>query len=230
MKIRVLLVDDHNIVREGLRVLLNASAVVEVVGEVADGREAVRKVQELQPEVVVMDIAMPMLNGAEATRQILRLCPDVKVLVLSSYSNGEQIKWLIGAGVSGYVIKASATHELLKAIQAVHKGGAFFSPAVAKEFIDQATQRTGALPAGRDSQSVLTSRETEIWQLVAEGHANKQIADILALSVKTVEKHRQNLMLKLNLHCTASLTRRAVESGIVENQRAPVLSAPPERV
>src|SRR4029453_240918 len=116
MKIRVLLVDDHNIVREGLRVLLNASDAVEVVGEVADGREAVRKVQELQPEVVVMDIAMPMLNGAEATRQILRLCPDVKVLVLSSYSNGEQIQWLIGAGVSGYVIKASATHELLKAI------------------------------------------------------------------------------------------------------------------
>jgi DNA-binding NarL/FixJ family response regulator len=126
------------------------------------------------------------------------------------------------------VIKASATHELLKAIQAVHKGGAFFSPAVAQEFIGQATQHTGPLSAPRDGQSALTSRETEVWQLVAEGHANKQIADILKLSVKTVEKHRQNLMLKLNLHCIASLTRRAVESGVVESQRVFVLSKPAE--
>jgi len=222
MKIRVLLVDDHNIVREGLRVLLNASEKVEVVGEVADGREAVRKVQELEPDVVVMDIAMPMLNGAEATRQILNSCPQVKVLILSSYSNGEQIQWLIGAGISGYVVKASATQELLKAIQAVHEGGAFFSPAIAKEFIDQATQRTGALPVRREGENALTSRETEVWQLVAEGHANKQIADILELSIKTVEKHRQNLMMKLKLHCTASLTRRAVDSGVVENQRSPL--------
>lgn len=210
MKIRVVLCDDHDVVRDGLRAVLEASGDIEVVGEVANGREAVATVEALKPNVVVMDLAMPLLNGVEATRQITQATPKTKVLVLSSYSEGSQIQDLIRVGVAGYLLKESAASELVRAIHGIHAGQAYFSPSIAKQLLPQARQQ---------DEVRLTPREAEVWQLVAEGYANKQVADVLSISVKTVEKHRQFLMEKLKLHSTADLTREAVKRGVTENHR-----------
>ncbi len=216
MKIKVLLVDDHRVVREGLRSLLNANDDMEVVGEAETGRRGVRLARELQPDVVVMDVAMPQLNGVEATRQIIRDAPAAKVLVLSSYSDDERISELVERGITGYLVKQSAAGELVKAIREVMKGNPFFSPCISKSLLDQcrATYQNGELSKKKEGQ--LTSRESEVLQLIAEGYANKQIADVLGISMKTVEKHRQQLMDKLRIHNIAGLTRYAIAHGMVE--------------
>lgn len=222
-KITVLLADDHIIVRQGLRALLAVSGDIEVIGEAGDGREAVEMIKKLSPQVVVMDLAMPKLNGLEATRQIVKGHPSIKVVVLSSYSDQEYVQKVMAVGAVGYLIKQSAADDLLTAIREVHKGNNFFSPSIAKSLNDL---RREAFSSGQILQETpvhLTPRETEVLQLIAEGRANKQIADDLAISIKTVEKHRQQVMNKLNIHDVASLTRYAISKGMVEKNAAPPL-------
>jgi len=219
-KISVLLVDDHTVVRQGLRALLQVEEDIEVAGEAENGRQAVAMAKKDPPDVVVMDIAMPLLNGLEATRQILKNQTNTKVLVLTSYGDDDCVSQLMRAGAAGYLIKQTAANDLLKAIREVHRGNAFFSPAIAKRLRDQCRDAfsTGKPMAGGD----LTSREAEVLQLIAEGFSNKQIASELGISIKTVEKHRQQVMNKLNIHDVAGLTRYAISKGMVErNTTAP---------
>jgi DNA-binding NarL/FixJ family response regulator len=215
--ISVLLVDDHNIVRQGLRALLIAEGDITIVAEAQTGREAVQLASKLHPEVVVMDLAMPLLNGWEATRQILKAVPTTRVVVLSTYGDDEHIQQAIAAGAAAYLLKQTAAADLVKAIREVKKGNAYFSPAIAKRLREQ-TIRTD--PEGNEApkspEAELTPREAEVLQLIAEGFANKQIAAELGLSVKTVEKHRQQVMHKLNIHDIAGLVRHAAEKGIIE--------------
>ena len=214
-KITVLLADDHTVVRQGLRALLVAEGDIEIVGEADNGRQAVQLAKKLLPDVIVMDIAMPVLNGLEATRQITRTIPQAKVLVLSSYSDDEYVQQLTEAGAAGYLVKQTAANELLKAIREAYKGNAYFSPAIAKRLRDQCRQAfTGQTV--RKRTDYLTTREAEVLQLIAEGRANKQIAAELCISIKTVEKHRQQVMNKLGIHDVAGLTRHAIAKGIIE--------------
>jgi DNA-binding NarL/FixJ family response regulator len=215
-KINVLLVDDHTVVRQGLRALLQTEMDMEVIGEAENGRQAVMLARkEPPPDVVLMDVAMPLLNGLEATRQILKLVPTAKVLVLTSYGDDECVEQLMHAGAAGYLIKQTAANDLLKAIREVYRGNAFFSPAIAKRLRDQCRE---AFTSGTSSRkpSELTSREAEVLQLIAEGFSNKQIASELSISIKTVEKHRQQVMNKLGIHDIAGLTRHAIAKGIIE--------------
>jgi DNA-binding NarL/FixJ family response regulator len=220
-KIGVLLADDHAVVRQGLRALLEAEGDITVVGEAENGRQAVAQTKKTLPDVVVMDVAMPGMNGLEATRQIVRNIPSSKVLVLTSYGDDDYVTQLLEAGASGYLVKQTAAADLLKAIREVHHGHAFFSPSIAKRLRQQESEALegGQPPASRTGR--LTSREAEVLQLVAEGFANKQIAAELAISIKTVEKHRQQAMNKLNIHDIAGLTRYAISKGWVE-RAAPV--------
>lgn len=214
--IGILIADDHAVVREGLRSLLELDGEFTVLGEAADGRDAVRLVEELRPQVVLMDIAMPQLNGFEATRRILDSHPSIKVIALSAYSDDEYVAHMAELGAMGYVAKGSSGRVLLQAIREVVKGRPFFSSAVAMRL--QAFARL-ARQAGCDSSvaMLLTQREAEVLQLVAEGAPNKRIASILGISIKTVEKHRQQLMDKLNIHDTAGLTRHAIATGVIES-------------
>jgi DNA-binding NarL/FixJ family response regulator len=214
-KIAVLLVDDHAVVRQGLRALLEAEGDMVVVGEADDGRAAVVLAKKTLPDVVVMDVAMPGMNGLEATRQIVRNVPTAKVLVLTSYGDEDYVTQLLAAGAIGYLVKQTAASDLLKAIREVRRGNAFFSPTIAKRLRQQSRE---ALPDGEQYQRIsnLTSREAEVLQLVAEGYANKQIAAELSISIKTVEKHRQQAMNKLNIHDIAGLTRYAMSKGWVQ--------------
>ena len=214
-KIKVLLVDDHTIVRQGLRALLEATPDIEVIAEAADGQTAVRLARELQPAVIVMDVHMPVLNGAEATRQILQNAPEAKVLVLSSYNDNERVVDMIERGAIGYVVKQSASNDLVKAIREVKKGNAFLSPCISRHLLERC-RNSLAQGEAKNNGNDLTMREAEVLQLVAESYANKQIAGVLSISIKTVEKHRQQLMDKLKIHETAGLTRYAVARGMVE--------------
>ena len=214
-KIGVLLADDHAVVRQGLRALLEAEGDIVVVGEAENGRKAVSHAKKILPDVVVMDVAMPGMNGVEATRQIVRNIPSAKVLVLTSYGDEGYVAQLLEAGATGYLVKQTAAADLLKAIREVHHGNAFFSPSIAKLLQQQEREvRAGGSPAVGPHR--LTSREAEVLQLVAEGLANKQIAVELSISIKTVEKHRQQAMNKLNIHDVAGLTRYAIAKGWVE--------------
>jgi DNA-binding NarL/FixJ family response regulator len=217
-KISVLLADDHAVVRQGLRALLEAEGDIVVAGEAENGRQAITVTKKSLPDVVLMDVAMPGLNGVEATRQIVKNVPFCKVLVLTSYGDEDYVAQLLEAGAVGYLVKQSAAADLLKAIRTVYRGNAFFSPSVAKWL----KQREGAAPACGQPTSRpcrLTSREAEVLQLVAEGLANKQIAAELSISIKTVEKHRQQAMNKLNIHDIAGITRYAISKGWVERMR-----------
>jgi DNA-binding NarL/FixJ family response regulator len=216
-KISVLLADDHMIVRQGLRSLLALEADIEVLGEAENGRQAVQLVARLKPDVVVMDIAMPQLNGLEATRQIIKEKISTKVIILSSYSDDELIQQLTEAGITGYLIKQTAANDLINAIREAHKGNAFYSPSISKRLFDYYRQATlEGKPVKRYSER-FTSRELEVLQLVAEGKVNKQIAADLSISSKTVEKHRQQVMDKLDIHDVAGLTRYAIAHGIIES-------------
>ncbi len=216
--ITVLLVEDHNIVREGFRQMLGLKANIEVVGEARNGREAVALASKLQPDVILMDIAMPQMNGLEATRQVLKAVPSAKILILSAYSDDAYVAEALKVGAKGFVLKQTSSHDVCRAIEEVHAGKTSFSPSVSK--------RLAVLtPASRNREGVivakacpLTSRETEVLQLIAEGMANKQIASELSISAKTVEKHRAGLMAKLDIHDTAGLTRYAISTGVIENR------------
>jgi DNA-binding NarL/FixJ family response regulator len=215
-RITVLLADDHIVVRQGLRALLVAEEDIDIVGEADNGRQAIQLVKKLLPDVVVMDIAMPVLNGLEATRQITRAVPNTKVLILSSYCDDEYVQQLTEAGAAGYLVKQTAANDLLKAIREANKGNAFFSPSIAKRLRDQCREAfVGGQPVRRRAD-YLTTREAEVLQLIAEGRANKQIAAELCISIKTVEKHRQQVMNKLGIHDVAGLTRHAIAKGIIE--------------
>ena len=216
-RIPVLLVDDHMILREGLRKLLEAENDIEVVGDASNGRQAVEMTRNLLPSVVVMDIAMPMLNGFEATRQIRQLIPDTKVIILSAHSEDAYVERVTASGASGYVDKQISPHLLADAIREVQKGNTFFSPSIARRIShlnQKSLDRKGRLKAVTVR---LSSREVEVLQLIAEGEANKQIAAELDISTKTVEKHRDHLMRKLDIHDTAGLTRYAIAAGIIES-------------
>jgi DNA-binding NarL/FixJ family response regulator len=220
--ISVLLVDDHNIVRQGLKALLTAEGDITVTAEAQTGREAVQLAAKLRPDVVVMDLAMPLLNGWEATRQILKVAPSAKILILSTYDNDEHVQQAIAAGAAAYLIKQTAAADLVKAIREVRKGNAYFSPAVAQRLRERTYSAGSEEKPAQASEVELTLREAEVLQLIAEGFANKQIAAELGLSVKTVEKHRQQVMNKLDIHDTASLVRHAAAKGIIETNLAGV--------
>jgi DNA-binding NarL/FixJ family response regulator len=215
--ITVLLAEDHVIVREGLCALLKLERDIKVVGEADNGRQAVALAGELRPDVAVMDIAMPLLNGMEATRQLLQASPSTKVLMLSAHSDDAYVDQVMELGASGYLIKQTASHVLPEAIREVHRGRVFFSPEISRRREHQARKAVDRGESPRKSPKVLTSRETEVLQLIAEGKANKETAGELHISVKTVEKHRQSLMEKLDIHDTAGLTRYAIAAGIIES-------------
>ena len=216
-KITVLLVDDHMIVREGFRKMLELEDDINVVSEAQDGRQAVALAKKFHPDVVLMDIAMPLLNGLEATRQLLKERPLTKVLILSAHNDDAYVQTAIDSGAMGFLLKQTSAHEVCRAIREVHAGKKFFTASIA--------QRQGSLNAGtidRDGVShkktnVLTSREMEVLQLIAEGKANKETAAELGIGIKTVEKHREHLMAKLKIHDTAGLTRYAISTGIIES-------------
>jgi DNA-binding NarL/FixJ family response regulator len=214
--ITILLADDHNIVRQGLCALLNADGHFVIVGQARNGREAVELARTTRPDVILMDIAMPLLNGLEATRQILAANAAARIIVLSAYSDDAYIERLISVGAVGFLEKQTSADILAKAIREVAAGRQFFSPAIARRRELERQQ-----PRTREGLRVanahrLTERESEVLQLVAEGSANKQIASHLGISIKTVEKHRQHVMDKLNIHDTAGLTRFAIRMGVIE--------------
>jgi DNA-binding NarL/FixJ family response regulator len=216
-KITILLAEDHTIVREGLRNMLDMKTDFEVVGEATTGRQAVALVQKLQPAVVVMDIAMPLLNGLEATRQILQADAGAKVLMLSAHSDDAYVEQAIAFGAKGFLLKQTSASDLSKAIREIEKGNTFFSPSIAKRLQRQHQKTLDRKGLLKTKVIQLSSRETEVLQLIAEGEANKQIADELGISIKTVEKHREHLMQKLDIHDTAGLTRYAIAAGIIES-------------
>ena len=212
-KIRVLLAEDHTIVRKGLRSLLDGEVGMEVIGEAEDGREAIQMTQQLLPDVVLMDISMPGLNGLEATRQIKERFPEVKVLVLTRHADEEYVFQILRAGASGYVVKKAAPAELILAIQAVYRGDSFLSPSISRKVIAEYIRTAEAME--ENSYDRLTDREREVLQLIAEGHSNREIAELLHISEKTVRAHRAHLMDKLGIHSTAELTGYAIRKGVV---------------
>lgn len=212
--IKVFLADDHTIVRAGLRSLLDGEIDIEVVGEAEDGREAVERIVESCPDVVLMDISMPSLNGIEATVRIKKACPEVNVLILTMHAKEEYVHRILQAGASGYLVKQAAETELLLAIKAVSKGQRYLSPVISKGIIEKYLQET---PNGETQDfSILTSREREVLQLIAEGKTNKEIAALLKLGVKTIDTHRAHLMDKLQAHNTAELILHGSRIGLIE--------------
>jgi two-component system response regulator NreC len=214
-KLRVLLVDDHTVVRHGLRRILASDGQIEIVGEAGDGRTAVELAQRLRPDVVVMDVALPELNGIEATRQLAKRAPNVHVLMLTMHADDVYVRQSLKAGAHGYLLKDSEDLDLIKAVKAVGAGGSFFSPAVSRVVL---SGYLGDRPVGESDDPLgrLTDREREVLQLIAEGKTNKEIAGALSLSVNTVETHRKHLMEKLDLHNTAELVRFAIRERLVQ--------------
>lgn len=213
-KIRLLLVDDHAILREGLRALLEREADMQVVGEAEDGRAAVELARQMKPDVVLMDIAMPLLNGIEATRQIKCLAYPIEVLVLSMYDDESYIRQSLSAGAIGYILKDAIARELIDAIRAVSRGEAVLSSAITRLVIEDYLRFGDIRPAA--DEDCLTPREREVLQLIAEGYTNKQIGEILSLSIKTVQVHRTNMMKKLDLHDRGELIKYAIQKKIIE--------------
>jgi two-component system response regulator NreC len=222
-RIRILLVDDHAVLRQALRLLLDAHQEVEVIGDVSNGREAVDLAEKLLPDVVLMDMVMQGLNGLEATRQIRKRVPKTKVLILTGYMEDDQIMAALRAGASGYVVKKSDVAELLLGIQSVHRGNTYFSSVISdtvpiSEFLWQAQKGDG-----KAGYELLTGREREVLQLIAEGYSNQRIADDLFISVKTVEAHKAHIMSKLHAQNRTDLIRYAIRKGIVNLEAAPNL-------
>jgi DNA-binding NarL/FixJ family response regulator len=213
--LRILLADDHTVVRQGLRRVLEEHDDWRVVAEASDGREAVRQAEEHKPDIAVLDIAMPLLNGIEATRQIVRNGPTVRVLVLSMHADEAYITQVLRAGAAGYLLKDSADVDLLQAVTAVAAGKSFFSPAIARLMLDDFVKRPSGEHGLVDRYESLSEREREVFQLVAEGKANKEIATLLGISPATVETHRSRLLEKLDLHSAVDVALYAVRRGII---------------
>ncbi len=214
--IRVLLADDHAILRTGLRMILSTHDDIEVIGEAGDGRQAIGEAQRLHPDVILMDISMPECNGIEATRQVKRLLPETRVLVLTMHENEEYLFQMLRAGASGYILKEAVDTELITAIRVVATGRFYLSPSAQSMMVGDYLQRVRS-GEERDSYSALTEREREILKLVAEGHTNNQIAELLFISPKTVDTHRTHIMDKLNLHSRAELVKYAMRRGLLED-------------
>ena len=212
--LNILLADDHRMVTHGVRKILEEQPDWHVVGEAADGRDAVRLAADLQPDVAVMDVSMPHLNGVEATAQLAERAPHVKVLMLSMYSDDALVGRALRAGAKGYLLKDSADTDLVKAVTAIAAGGSFFSPPIVNhlldEFVNRVTDRGLADPLDR-----LSPREREVFQLVVEGHTNRRMAELLGVRPSTIETHRAHILEKLNLHSTAELVRFAAQRGII---------------
>lgn len=212
-RIRVIIADDHGILREGIRALVSLSSDIEVVAEVADGRAAVDACKALDPDVVLMDIAMPGLGGLEATLELKREHPRTKVLVLTQYEDREYVRRFLKAGVSGFVLKKAAGSALIDAIRAVHGGGLVLDPQVAREAMEELGKPEQT--SGQDLYETLTDREKQVLKLVAEGHSNKEVAEVLGISVKTAMTHREHVMEKLDLHNRTDLVRFALKRGVI---------------
>lgn len=215
-KIRVLLADDHAILRSGLVRLLGEQSDIEVIGEAENGLEAVQKVLELHPDIVLMDIGMPVMNGMEATKQIKKRDQEVKVLVLTMHDNEEYLFRVLQAGAAGYVLKKAADSDLVNAIHVVARGDCFLYPSAAKMVVEDYLEKLKSGTEPTSTFDTLTEREREILKLVAEGYTNREIAESLFISVKTVETHKANIMEKLNLHKRAELVRYAIRKGILQ--------------
>jgi DNA-binding NarL/FixJ family response regulator len=213
-KIRVLVVDDHTIVRDGICALLALTGDIEVVGEATNGNEALKMVKELSPDVVLMDISMPVMGGLEATRRINKESPATKVLVLTQYDDKEYVFPVIESGASGFISKAAASSELVSGIRAVHRGDSYLSPSVAKLLVEN-YQTTASERASHDPYGQLTERERDVLKLLAEGHSTQEIADTLVITPKTVEGHKTNLMAKLGVHNRIDLVKYALRKGII---------------
>ena len=216
-RITVLLAEDHTVVREGFRKILELEDDFEVVGEAEDGRQAVAMVKKLHPAVVVMDIAMPVLNGLEATRQILKAVPSTRILILTAHNDDAYVKSATESGAVGFLLKQASARVLSEGIREVNKGHTFFGPFIAKLLPERERKSLDRAGRSKPRKGRLTSREMEVFQLIAEGKANKQIAAELGIGIKTVETHRERLMEKLNIHSIAGLTRLAVAMGIIEH-------------
>jgi len=219
--ITIFLAEDHAVVREAFRHMFDQEAGLAVVGEAGNGRQAVQMCLRLRPDVVLMDIAMPRLNGLEAARQILRKLPQSRILILTAHNDDAYVQDAVAAGAAGFLLKQSSAAEVCRAVRAVVKGGTHFSPSIARHL-----NRLQAATSGRSGETAAapTRREREVLQLVAEGRANKECAAELGISIKTVEKHRENLMRKLDIHDTAGLTRHAIATGIIQGGPGPLAS------
>jgi DNA-binding NarL/FixJ family response regulator len=213
--VRILLADDHTVVRQGLRKVLEERPDWKVVAEAGDGREALRQAEQLQPDVAIIDVAMPLLNGVETTRQIVKHVPSVRVLVLSMHADEAYITQILHAGASGYLLKDSADVDLIHAVEAVAQGKSFFSPAVARLMLDDYVKQRNGEPSIVDRYETLSDREREVFQLIAEGKTNKDIAGLLFISPSTVETHRAHIMEKLDLHSAAEIVLYAVRRGVI---------------
>lgn len=214
-RIRLLVADDHALLRQALHVLLEAQDGLEVVGEATNGRDAVEAAERLQPDVILMDMVMPGLNGIDATRQIIKRSPSTRILILTAYLEDERLLQALRAGAAGYVVKNSDMDELLLAIQSVHRGNTYFSTSVSEEISVHEVLLQSKQPEGRTGYELLTAREREVLQLIAEGLSNQAIADELVISVKTVEAHRAHIMTKLHAKNRTDLIRYAIRRGIV---------------
>lgn len=212
-KIKVLIVDDHVIFREGIRSLLPGFEDIEIVGEATNGKEAIEKASQLSPQVVLMDITMPVMSGLEATRRIQKECPDARVLVLTQHEDSEYILSMIKAGAKGYISKTANASELVSAIRTIHQGASYLYPSAATALVEEYLLRAGG---EKDEYERLTDREREVLQLVAEGYTNREIADKVFISVKTVLRHRTNIMEKLGFHNRTELIRYAMSKGLIE--------------